>query len=354
MAEYLKIVKENILCDKYIDLCVKGSFDTLKLLSVTSSQTKVQGLCKVCLHGHFELLKELITKDPTYSDMNNMYIIEEVIKGQHIDIVKYILEISRYKYPRHNYADLLNFSIYYAYKSGNTDIIKSIQDHINLININLIDKGSDPITIHYMHALEGALRGNHTELVFEVISKYNVSVCGGLYYSYLNNNKDLIEYFSKQQPNSSNIQALKGACTGGHVELVKQLIDLCPNNLDYALERVCFSSGPNCCEIAEILISRGANNLNSALHDACYKDNYDLVKLLLNHGARDIDNRCMSQVHNVDIMKLLKDHGGDPTKTYILPRMKYLTDVMSKKHQTWIINEIFGTYLHLNFILINK
>lgn len=77
---------------------------------------------------------------------------------------------------------------------------------------------------------------------------------------------------------------LRGACKGGHLELVK-----------FIMENIIFTKSWNvalgiACEkayipIIEYIISKGANSLNEALLIAYQKRQYDAVELLLSKGA---------------------------------------------------------------------
>lgn len=84
---------------------------------------------------------------------------------------------------------------------------------------------------------------------------------------------------------------LRGACFGGHLDIVNLAILNGATELSSGLRNACYNGH---FEIARFLISKGANNLNLALYDACYSGNIKLVKLMISKikgntkdGSRD-------------------------------------------------------------------
>ncbi|MCJ1331443.1 hypothetical protein MMC10_008133 [Thelotrema lepadinum] len=89
-----------------------------------------------------------------------------------------------------------------------------------------------------------------------------------------------------------------------------------------ALEAVCENGGHDCIGFVQLLLDRGAklhpssgSDYRCALQIACYKNNFDVVKLLLDRGM-DPNNSgvgyaaCSTQ--DIDLLKLLLDRGMNP------------------------------------------
>src|SRR5579872_1285340 len=80
---------------------------------------------------------------------------------------------------------------------------------------------------------------------------------------------------------------LEGACTGGHLDIVKLLISKGANCWNFALPCACESGNV---DIVELLISKGAYNWNGGLYSACYAGHFGMIELMISKGANDWNN----------------------------------------------------------------
>jgi hypothetical protein len=82
--------------------------------------------------------------------------------------------------------------------------------------------------------------------------------------------------------------ALRGSCKGGHHELAELMIDKGANNLNWGLHYACLGGHH---DLIEFMISKGADNFNGGLSGACEGNHLDLVKLMISLGATQCDCR---------------------------------------------------------------
>ncbi len=77
---------------------------------------------------------------------------------------------------------------------------------------------------------------------------------------------------------------LYGACKGGHMNIVKLMIEKGAYEWDWGLYGACLASNES---IVKLMIEKGANEWNWGLHNACKGGYESLVKLMIEKGAND-------------------------------------------------------------------
>lgn len=77
---------------------------------------------------------------------------------------------------------------------------------------------------------------------------------------------------------------LYGACSGGHLEIVKFMISKGANNFNIGLYNACLDKH---LDVIEFLVSKGANNWNLGLRGACEAGHLDIANLMISKGADD-------------------------------------------------------------------
>ena len=75
---------------------------------------------------------------------------------------------------------------------------------------------------------------------------------------------------------------LRGACSGGHLELVKLMISRGANNWDCGLQHACRGGH---LELVNLMISRGNDHWNNGLYGACRGGHLELANLMISRGA---------------------------------------------------------------------
>jgi ankyrin repeat protein len=91
------------------------------------------------------------------------------------------------------------------------------------------------------------------------------------------------EYETCMSCPSGNVNAaLYGACHGGHLELANLMISKGANKFNWGLTGACRDDH---LELANLMISKGANNFNSGLYNACRGGHHVLARLMISHGA---------------------------------------------------------------------
>jgi len=115
-------------------------------------------------------------------------------------------------------------------------------------------------------------------------------------------------------------QGLFGACCGGHLDIIKLLLELDATNFNSGFDGACKGGFMN---IINMMIELGATKFEDGLYFACDGNHVEIVRMLINKGAtqyiRDGFNyACMNG--NLEIINLLLDNGA----------MDYLDDEISE------------------------
>ncbi len=79
---------------------------------------------------------------------------------------------------------------------------------------------------------------------------------------------------------------LRGACEGGHHGLVDLMLSKGANDLNEGLQSACEGGNHT---IVQLMISKGANDWDSGLQGACESGNRGLVELIISKGATDFN-----------------------------------------------------------------
>ncbi len=94
---------------------------------------------------------------------------------------------------------------------------------------------------------------------------------------------------------------LAHACFGGHLALVKMMIDLGANDFNWGLYFACKGGH---IEVINMMISLGADDFNWGLRGACRGGHVEIVKMMISLGA-DINYYICSD--NIEVVKLFID-----------------------------------------------
>jgi len=103
--------------------------------------------------------------------------------------------------------------------------------------------------------------------------------------------------------------AMRNAAYGGHIEIVKLMIEKDATDFDYAM--ISATTGGHE-KIVKLMIEKGATDFNNSLIKAVEGGNIEIVKLLI-EGATDLDYPLVSAADagNIEIVKLLIEKGAD-------------------------------------------
>ena len=80
---------------------------------------------------------------------------------------------------------------------------------------------------------------------------------------------------------------LHGACQGGHLDIVKLMIEKGSNDWEWALLYACIGGH---IDMVKLMIEKGAGNWNGGLKYACCGGHMEIVKLMIEKGA----TQCLS------------------------------------------------------------
>jgi hypothetical protein len=165
---------------------------------------------------------------------------------------------------------------------------------------------------------EMANKGGHLNLVKWMIEKgakwqwafFDASFYGHMHivqYLYTENIKNID--CKTERTMFLNNGLIKG-CTGGHMKIVKWMIEKGANDLNWALEKACCKGN---IEIVKYLLEKGANNINKGLHRSCGEGHMDLITMFVEKGANDWNGAFVWACENGDrkIIDYLIDKGAD-------------------------------------------
>ena len=94
------------------------------------------------------------------------------------------------------------------------------------------------------------------------------------------------------------------ACYDGHIDIVKLLIEKGANDLNWGLYNACYNGH---IDIVKLLIEKGADDLNLGLSNACYNNQIEIIALLLNYTD---DTSYIQEHHITDLL----NYGVLPSK----------------------------------------
>jgi ankyrin repeat protein len=89
-------------------------------------------------------------------------------------------------------------------------------------------------------------------------------------------------------------ECLKGACEGGHMEIVKYMIEKGADDWHGGLEGACYGGHM---EIVKYMIEKGADDWNGGLYNACLEENIEIVKYMIKKGANQCNCRKSIEEH---------------------------------------------------------
>ena len=116
---------------------------------------------------------------------------------------------------------------------------------------------------------------------FEIIT-LNDKYINGLFLKEYCKNNDVIKIRKLIKMDLNWNWGLYGACDGGHIDIVKLMIEKGADHLNYGLEGACDGGNIN---IINFMIEKGASNWNWGLWRACRNNNVVIIKLMIELGA---------------------------------------------------------------------
>lgn len=226
-------------------------------------QQKIKYL-DACVNGDIDMVMHMLqNEDKKFK--NRHYLLECIYKaceGGHPDVYEAI----------HLYNDifskfernLLDCALRKACKRGNIKMINKIQEtYTKLYN--------DNVTLDTIIAsINGACEGGHLELFL-------------LFTTSVHPNPSVGNMFKREFPKQLN--SLFGrVCGSGNAKMVKFFIKTYKENIELntGLKNACLCGN---LDIVKILVNKGAHNLDSGLINACLKGNIEIVKYMTHKGA---------------------------------------------------------------------
>ena len=158
----------------------------------------------------------------------------------------------------------------------------------------------------YNWAMAYAAEGGHIEIVKLMLEKgannYNLSMENAAYGGHM----EIVKLMLEKGANDYN-RAMEAAALSGHMEIVRLMLEKGANYYDWAMET---AAGNGHIEIVRLMLEKGANDYNSAMSEAAYRGQIEIVRLMLEKGANNY-NEAMENAawsHHDNIVTLLRSY----------------------------------------------
>ena len=189
-----------------------------------------------CLGGHLDLAKYMVEKGANIWNRG----LTRACEGGNLTLINYMIEKG---------ANDWNNALYGACKGGHWRDAKH--------PTRLSSRGREPLVSSEGRDLWSPDQPS-CDLVTYLLGKYTISLCSGL----------------------------AGACRGGHLELVKFLVEKGANNWDWGLAHACRGGH---LDLAKYMVEQGAIDWNWGMQNACLEGHFELVKFLVEKGTPDLN-----------------------------------------------------------------
>jgi ankyrin repeat protein len=233
--------------------CKDGDMDTVKFMIQNDTPDFNSGLYHACQGGHMIIIDLLIEEGADDWDLG----LDGACEGGHMDIVTLMSE-----------KDAQGFdSLYHACKGGNRDSINFLVEQAAKDWRRICD---------WDRGLVGACEGGHIDLVKLIIEDTN-NTDGGA-----NDLQHIIQEGINDLPNitEEDVNDLQHILQQGINDLRHAAED--SNTLIDGLEYACKGGHM---DIVKLLIEKGANYWNGGLYAACDYGHMDIAKLMIENGA---------------------------------------------------------------------
>ncbi len=134
----------------------------------------------------------------------------------------------------------------------------------------------------------------------------------GLFSACLGGHLNIVKLMIEKGAERKNM-GLRYACKGGHLNIVKFMIEIGANDWDLGLITACRGGHLN---IVNLMIEKGASDWDWGLAYACEVGNLDIINLMIKKGADDWNEGLAYACNagNLDIVNLMIEKGA--TKCY--------------------------------------
>ena len=245
------------------------------------------GLQRACENGDKTIVRMMIDKCDKDDWDSGLY---GACAGNHMELAELMIEKG---------ADDYDHALYVACEHGHMDMAKMMIARAVRVNSGLV----------------GAILGNHYEIIDMLISKGANAWGDGLRTACKSGNLPVAHLMlTKGVINVQN--CLYSACEGGNMAVVQLIIDaINPDlvHLDWnsGLRGACYGGH---IEIIEMMIQKGANDFNPGFYAVCETDHIDLVKMFLEKAYVKYDlNRALHiacGALSIDVVYLLINSGA--------------------------------------------
>lgn len=264
------------------------------------------GLFEACAGGHKKLAESMIERGA--NNWNDGLF--EACKFGHIELIELMIA----------YGANLEYGLFSACYSGHTEIIKLIISRKNQVSLHTFNMG-----------MTGACQGGQKDIVEWMIQLGAYSLSAGLYSACLGGHKEIIELMIAMGATHWN-WGLDGACSGGNKEIATLMIEKGAYDWNLGLSGACFGGQK---EMAEWMIEKvreagGTPDWNSALVSACAGGRREMVEFIIESSLKPSEKGAQAErvleenreldlnkglgcayYRHKDLIKLLISHGAN-------------------------------------------
>lgn len=259
------------------EACVSGDQKQVMAYIEAGEKGWDSGLEGACEGGHHELVDLMLSKGAKYFERG----FRGACKGGYPDLAERMYSMippeRRNRYGSRDIQSDWKKAIEYACEGGHKDMVDYVDSKIKEEGENKYEEGLVP-----MYAMNGACKGGHLELLKYIMYKYydKRAIKDGFRIACKGGHRELVDFFkdSGYMPFSD---ILLPACQGGNRYIV-DLVMSKDTNWNNGLRGACMGGH---LDIAELMISKGANNWNDGLYEACSEGHIDLAKLMMSKGG---------------------------------------------------------------------
>ncbi len=167
--------------------------------------------------------------------------------------------------------------------------------HVELARA-MLDRGANPA-----HGLVCATRAGHYNVVNLLVQKTDRRHGEAIYSAAKDGRLDIVNLIAAQDQVGTYNGALHGACWGGHLDIIRRLIDLGADDFNWGL---CGACGGGNMAAVNAMIELGANDWNTGLYEACEGKHPAAMMVMIERGATQCGLFCnMSIAEHVAAIK---------------------------------------------------
>lgn len=279
--EYLSNTYRN---QGLLDAARNGSIELTNYFLFKGANKYGSAMVEASKHGHTSIVKLMIDLDSRKSSMTHKdykVALDNAVENANSEMISILLQNGANSSnaivisARKGFISYVEFFYNLGQGLSETALLEAAKyNHREIVNF-LILKGVDPI-----FAFKGACEGGHKEIIDELINLGIFNYNYGMTYSAKGGHKDLVNYFI-DKGGDDYYNALNAASRNGHIDIVKYLIDKTPDNIPGLLLSASESGQLQVVKMLADLIPGCTEDFTESFEAAASKGHLDIVKFFI-------------------------------------------------------------------------